>query len=197
MKENPNLFPPPDGGPPSPSKIIALLMCLIPETAVFVLYLSVYTETIGLFSDQFLSELPGVGPIFGMIDEEMTAAHLLAGILAFFTVFVPIHIWNVVLREKIHEQPQTWLSKPMNQVHAAFLTAIFGLVVFLEVTNLYALIAQQAAPNAFGIEQSDEWLEMLAAHEDLGLLVACLMALINTIVALMTARTVYSIKHSR
>ncbi len=195
MDANPNFLPPTTGGTPI-KRFLILFLCLIPEAAVFVLYLSVYTETIGLFSNLFLSELPIVGPIFNLIDEEMTAAHLVAGILAFFSVTVPIHIWGVVLHQRIHEQPQAWFSKPMNQVYAVFLMALFCIVIFLEVTNLYSLIAKQAAPNAFGLEQSNEWLEMLSAHEDLGMLVAALMALINTIIALLTAKAAYSLKHS-
>ena len=129
-----------DGGRP-PMRFLAFMgFCL--ELMMGTLFYGIYTDTIGLMSNVYLSELPGIGQLFGLIDEEMTVSHLLAAMLAFFSCAVPVYIWSVILNEKIYEEPRAWLSKPLNQIKAGFMLFIFVLVFALEVTNQYTLIAQ-------------------------------------------------------
>jgi len=61
---------------------------------------------------QYLCDLPGFGGVFCVIDEDMTVSHLLALVLAVFTVAAPIMIWSAVLDEHIHEDPRASARQP-------------------------------------------------------------------------------------
>ena len=47
--------------PPSFASVVTLLFAIALESAMFVMFYAVYTETIGLMSDTYLSELPVIG----------------------------------------------------------------------------------------------------------------------------------------
>jgi len=74
---------------------------------------------------QYLCDLPGFGGVFCVIDEDMTVSHLLALVLAVFTVAAPIMIWSAVLDEHIHEDPRAWLASPMNRVKAGLAGLVY------------------------------------------------------------------------
>jgi hypothetical protein len=159
------------------------------EDAMLLLLFGVFTETMGLASDQYLSELPVVGPLFEMIDEDATVSHLLAFLLAVFSVAVPLTIWNTVLEEEIHLNPKLWLVPPMHRVKAVLGLSVYAVVVLLEVVNLYSLIAKQTAPSAFGpAHEPDALTAFLADNQGLGIVIALLIALVNTVLALITVR---------
>ncbi|AJE47968.1 hypothetical protein SAMN05443573_102243 [Celeribacter indicus] len=156
---------------------------------MLVLLASTYTETMGLISGQYLCDLPGFGGLFCVIDEDMTVSHLLAFLLAVFSVAVPMMIWSAVLDENIHEDPRAWLASPMNRVKAGMAGIVYGAVIALEVVNLYTLIAQETAPNPFGGSQdASPMMDFLAQNQGLGIFVALLIALVNTVLALLTVR---------
>jgi|GEM_PF-2822735 len=70
-----------------------------------------------MMSDVYLCDLPAVGNIFCALDDEMTVSHLLAFLLAVFSIAVPIGIWSIIISEKIYEDPQAWLVKPTNRAY--------------------------------------------------------------------------------
>lgn len=165
------------------------------EGAMLLLFFGVFTETMGLASEQFLSELPGIGGLFEIIDEDATVSHLLAFLLAVFSVAVPLMIWNTFLEEKVHLNPQQWLSDPVNRVKAILAGIVYGAVVLLEVVNLYTLIARETATGPFAsAAPTDALTEFLADNQALGIFVALLIALVNTVLALITVRTAHSMK---
>ncbi|PRY94793.1 hypothetical protein BCF33_0393 [Hasllibacter halocynthiae] len=177
------------GGAPRFKQVAAFALAALLELSMLVLLASTYTETMGLASNQYLCDLPGAGGLFCIIDEDMTVSHLLAFLLAVFSVAVPIMIWTAVLDENIHEDPRAWLASPMNRVKAGMAGLVYGAVVALEVVNLYTLIAQEAAPNPFGAAQdTSAMMDFLAQNQGLGVFVALLIALVNTVLALMTVR---------
>ncbi len=183
-----------DGGG-QPKRLLAFMGgCL--ELAMGTLFYGIYTDTIGLMSNVYLSELPGIGQLFGLIDEEMTVSHLLAAMLAFFSCAVPIYIWSVILNEKIYEEPRAWLSKPLNQIKAGFMLFIFILVFALEVTNLYTLIAQHKNAGPLPTGDDGEMLSYLADNAGLGIFVSALVAIINTVIAMLTVKAIHSFKSS-
>lgn len=159
------------------------------EFTMLVMFASTYTETMGLASNQYLCDLPGVGGLFCVLDEDMTVSHLLAFLLAVFSVAVPIMIWSVVVDESIHEDPRTWLANPMNRVKAGLAGLVYIAVIALEVVNLFTLIAQETAPNPWASPQDQApMMEFLAQNQGLGIFVALLIALVNTVLALLTVR---------
>lgn len=169
-----------------------LVQCLLLEFFIWVLFYGVYTETIGLLSDVYLSELSGVGFLFGLVDEDMTVSHLLAGILAFFSVGTPVYIWSAILKYRIHENLQAWLSKPVNQIYALLAGFVFLLVFGVEIVNLYTLIAQSEASGPLpGTGHTGELMTFLSQNKGLGIFVSFLMAIINAVIALITAKALY------
>ena len=77
------------GPPKSRLHWLGLAFAGLLEGAMLLLFFGVFPETMGLASEQFLSELPGIGGLFEMIDEDATVSHLLAFLLAVFSVTVP------------------------------------------------------------------------------------------------------------
>ncbi|WP_172332132.1 hypothetical protein [Mangrovicoccus sp. HB161399] len=186
-------FPPeaylPGGGGPRFKQIAVFVLVASLELSILVLLASTYTETMGLISGQYLCDLPGFGGLFCFIDEDMTVSHLLAFLLAVFSVAVPMMIWSAVLEEGIHEDPRAWLANPMNRVKAGMAGLVYAAVIALEVVNLYTLIAQQTGPNPFGDKQdASPMMDFLAQNQGLGIFVALLFALVNTVLALLTVR---------
>lgn len=177
----------------SPQRFLAFMgICL--ELMMGTLFYGIYTDTIGVMSDVFLSELPGIGPLFSMVDEQMTVSHLLAAMLAFFSCAVPIYAWSIVLNEAVYENPRMWLAKPLNQLRAGFMFFIIVLVFVLEVTNLYTLIAQHNNTGPLPTGQESEMISLLAENTGLGIFVSALVAIINAVIALLTVKAMNSFK---
>lgn len=172
--------------------------CLLLEFFIWVLFYGIYTETVGLLSDVYLSELSGIGSLFMLIDEEMTVSNLLAGILAFFSVSTPVYIWSMVLKYRIHEDPQAWLSKPLNRIYAMLAGFIFLLVFGVEIVNLYTLIAQNENSGPLpGTGSTGELMQFLSQNKGLGIFVSFLMAIINAVIALITAKAFYEYSQAK
>ena len=189
----------PAGAPPatasSPVKAVVLtLFCIALEFLLWVMLYGVFTETIGLLSDVFLSELPGVGLIFAQIDEDLSVSHLIAAMLAFVSCAVPIFIWSEVLAQRIYADPQAWLAEPGHQIAAVFAAAVLLIVIVLEVVNLYTLIARQAVPGAFPIGDQSELMAFLADNKALAIIVSVLMAVVNVVIGFFTARAADELK---
>jgi hypothetical protein len=174
---------------------LGLLGAMALEFSMLLLFFGVFTETMGLASEQYLSELPVMGGVFEMIDEDATVSHLLAFLLAVFSVAVPIMIWNVVLNEGVHLDVRQWLRAPMNRVKAALAGVVYAAVVLLEVVNLYTLIAKETTAGPFASNAPDGALTaILADNQGLGVFVALLIALVNTVLALITVLAAHAVK---
>jgi hypothetical protein len=184
--------------PPSRLDIAKLVGVLLVEASMLTLMYGVFSETMGLASNVYLSELPGIGKLFGLIDEEATVSHLLAFLLAVFSVAVPIMIWSVVLDEKVHLDHQAWLANPVNRMRAIFGLSLYGAVFLLEVLNLYTLIAQQAASNPFGgVQDLDPLMAFLAQNKALGVFISILIAVVNLVLGLMTVLATHNVTRQR
>ncbi|MBN9889379.1 hypothetical protein [Salipiger abyssi] len=196
--DKPNLLSPeaylPGGGVPNFKAVAGFVLAVLLELSMLILLASTYTETMGLASNQYLCDLPGAGGLFCIIDEDMTVSHLLAYLLAVFSISVPIMIWSAVLDEDIHEDPRSWLASPMNRVKAGVAGLVYAAVVALEATNLYTLIAQQSAPGPWAKPQdASPMMDFLAQNQGLGIFVALLIVLVNAVLALLTVRATRSL----
>jgi len=92
---------------------------------------------------------PDPSPLFGIFDPDTNASHIIAALLAAFSVARPLFLWAEIFLQKIFDDPQEWFSHPQNQIIAVFAGFILLLVIGLEVVNLYTLIARETMPSGF------------------------------------------------
>ncbi|MEM1149927.1 MAG: hypothetical protein AAGI03_05120 [Pseudomonadota bacterium] len=164
-----------------------MIICVMLEVVLVIVFYAVYAETIGFLSDVYLSELPGIGSVFELIDRDMTVTHLLAFVLAFFSVAVPVFLWAQIYALGIHNDPGAWLSEPANKVWAVLGGGIYLLVFALEAVNLYTLIAREAN-NPLPQVDSNPLMDALASNEPLAIGISILIAIINTVIAFMSVK---------
>jgi len=180
---------------PSFSSIVVVLFCIALECSLFLMFFAVYTETIGLMSDSYLSELPVIGVAFMGLDPDANASHIISFLLAIFSVATPIFIWSEIFRQKILDDPQEWFSHPQNQIIASFAILILLLVIGLEVVNLYTLVARETMPSGFMVQTDESGLmAYLAQNKGMAIGISVVVAVINIVLALFTVRAIHSLK---
>lgn len=184
--------------PPSFTSVVTLLFAIALESAMFVMFYAVYTETIGLMSDNYLSELPVIGGLFAALDPDANASHVISFLLAVFSVATPIFIWSEIFRQKILDDPQEWFSHPSNQIIASFTGLILFLVIGLEVVNLYTLVARETMPSGFVVNTQESGLmSYLAQNKGMAIAISAVVAVINIVLALFTTRSIRSLKSNQ
>ncbi len=176
------------------SAVVAVLFCFILESGMFTMFYAVYTETIGIMNDTFLSELPIIGAVFGVLDPDANASHIISMLMATFSVGTPLFIWSEVFRQKIMDDPQDWFSHPQNQIIAVFTGLILFLVIGLEVVNLYTLIAREDMEFVFVQTQDNGLMGYLAQNKGMAIAVSAVVAVINIVLALFSIRSIRSLK---
>lgn len=177
----------------SPSGVFIVLFAISLEAAMFIMFYAVYTETIGLMNETYLSELPVLGGMFGMLDPNANASHIISMLLATFSVATPLFIWAEVHRQNILDDPQEWFSHPQNQILASIAGLVLIMVIGLEVVNLYTLVAR-GAEGVFVVQQGSGVMAFLAQNKGLAIGVSAVIAVINIILALFTTRAFQSLK---
>lgn len=180
---------------PSFASVAAVIFTVALEAMMFTMFVSVYTETIGLMSDTYLSELPVIGGVFAALDPEANASHIISILLATFSVATPIFIWSEIFRQKILDDPQEWFSHPQNQIIASVTGAILFLVIGLEVVNLYTLVARETMPSGFVVQTDTSGLmAYLAQNKGMAIGISAVIAVINIVLALFTTRAIRRLK---
>lgn len=183
---------------PSFSSIVVVVFAIALESAMFVMFYAVYTETIGLMSNTYLSELPVIGGAFRALDPDANASHIISILLATFSVSTPIFIWSEILRQKILDDPQEWFSHPQNQIIASFAGLILFLVIGLEVVNLYTLVARETMPSGFGVQtEGNDLMDYLAKNKGMAIGISAVVAVINIVLALFTTRSIRNLKSNQ
>ena len=179
------------------SAISIFLLCIGLELSMWVMFFSVYSETIGLMNETYLSELPVIGMAFSRIDPDANASHIIAILLATFSVGTPLFLWGEIFRQKILENPQEWISHPQNQIIASIAALVLALVIGLEVINLYTLVAQQAMPLVFVSDAQDSGLmAYLTQNKGMAIAISAVIAVINIILALFTTHAFQLLKEA-
>lgn len=173
---------------------IFLLICL--ELSMWTMFFAVYSETIGLMNETYLSELPIIGFLFEQIDPDANASHIISVLLATFSVGTPLFLWREIFRQKIFENPQEWISHPQNQIIASFAFFVLALVIGLEVINLYTLVAKASVPSGFVSQPQDSsaLMTFLAKNKGMAIGISAVIAVINIILALFTTRAFQLLK---
>jgi divalent metal cation (Fe/Co/Zn/Cd) transporter len=180
---------------PSFGALAAMVFCIILEGTMFTMFYAVYTETIGLMSDTYLSELAVIGDAFAYLDPDANASHIISFLLATFSVGTPIFIWSEIFRQNILNDPQEWFSHPSNQIVASLAGLILLLVIGLEVVNLYTLVARETMPSGYIVQTDDSGLmAYLAQNKGMAIGISAVIAVINIVLALFTTRAIRSLK---
>ena len=188
---------PPGGSGLSLLALLGFILATALELLMLVLLFGTYAETMGMLSDVFLCDQPAIGRLFCVIDNEMTVSHLLALMLAIFSVAMPMVVWNEVIGQKIMDDPQLWISKPANRILAGIGLALLLLVFTLETVNIYTLIAREQIGGPFQTAQApNQLMEFLAANQGLGIVVAGLVAVVNAALGFLAVRAAHSLKAS-
>ena len=194
--EKPSLFE--NVETPKLSTTITVLFFTGLETAMWLMFFTVYTESIGLMDETFLSDLPIIGGIFFRIDPDANASHIISILLATFSVGTPLFIWSEIFRQNILDNPREWISQPQNQIIAGFAGLILLLVIGLEVVNLYTLVAKEASQIVYpGQGQDDGLMTYLAQNKGMAIGISAVIALINIVLALFTTRAFIHLKSSQ
>jgi hypothetical protein len=174
---------------PRVSSVLPVLFFGGLEIAMWLMFFTVYTESIGLMDETYLSDLPIVGSLFMRIDPDANASHIVSGLLATFSAGTPIFIWSEIFRQNILDNPREWISHPQNQIIASIAALVLLLVVALEIVNLYTLVAKQSLPSGFITQsQGSDLMAFLADNKGMAIAVSVVIAVINIILALFTAR---------
>lgn len=182
---------------PKLSRLLAIPFFIGLEMSMGLMLFAVYSQTIGLMDEAYLSELPIIGAVFMQIDPDANASHIVAILLATFSVGTPIFIWAEIFRQNIFDNPREWISHPQNQIIASTAALVLLLVVSLECVNLYSLIAKEELEIGFGVQtQSDDLMTFLAENKGMAIATSIVIALINIILALFTARAFNLLKNS-
>ncbi|WP_241086679.1 hypothetical protein [Candidatus Vondammii sp. HM_W22] len=180
---------------PSFASVVTVLFSIALESMMFTMLFSVYTETIWLMSDSYLSELPIIGAAFVALDPDANASHIISILLTTFSVATPIFIWSEVFRQKILDDPQEWFSHPQNQIIASFSILILFLMIGVEVVNLYTLVARESMQSGFIVQSDDGGLmSYLAQNKGMAIGVSAVVAVINIVLSLFTTRAIRSLK---
>jgi hypothetical protein len=181
--------------PPGFAGVAAMAFFLGLEISMWTMFYAVYTETIGLMNETYLSELPVIGAAFGALDPDANASHIISILLATFSVGTPLFLWAEIFRQKILDDPQEWFSHPQNRIVATLAGLILILVIGLEVTNLYTLVARESMPGGF-VDQADQsgLMAFLAENKGLAIGVSAVIAVINIVLAMFTTRAARSLK---
>lgn len=183
--------------PPKFSSAIATLFFIGLELCMGTMFYAVYNESIGFMGDTSLSDLPIIGKIFYLIDPDANASCIIAGLLATFSIGVPIFIWAEIFRKNILDNLREWLSHPSNQVAASFAALVLLLVISLECVSLYTLIAKETLPNPFPVNnQSSNLMSFLAKNKGMAIGISAVIALINFVLGLFSARAIKLLKTS-
>jgi len=183
--------------PPKFSSILATLFFIGLEISMWLMFFAVYTESIGLMDETFLSDLPIIGRAFMRIDPDANASHIISILLATFSTGTPIFIWSEIFRQNILDNPREWISHPQNKIITSFAALVLLLVIGLEVTNLYSLIAREASTITFIQSQDDSLMSFLAENKGMAIAVSAVIAVINIVLALFTTRAFKLLKSSQ
>ena len=193
--------PPPFGfAPPTDwGKLFKFLFCALLELGVGTLFYTIYASVIDLMGGTYLAELPILGLLFGWISPDATASHLIAALLAVFSISTPIILFSECLKQEIFSNAQEWFSHAQNKVLAGISISVLLMVIALEVICLRVMIMRQSEDQqttAFGIQQSQQnvVLDTIAQDSGLAIGVSIVIAIVNLLIAFFTIRAFHNLK---
>ena len=183
---------------PSISTVLPILFFIGLEISMWLMFFSVYTESIGLMEETYLSDLPLIGMAFMYIDSEANASHIISILLATFSVGTPLFIWGEIFRQNILDNPREWISLPQNRIITSVAALVMLLVISLEITNLYTLVVKETLPSGFITQtENSSLMSFLAQNKGMAIAISMVIAVINIILALFTTRALNLFKASK
>lgn len=195
MRNKPDFFE--WGSRPKALDIFKAFACALLECLLWTLLYSTYTETINILSDTYLSELPLLGGLFGLIDDEANASHVISGLLALFCVATPLWLFNEIYAQRIMDNPQAWFAERQNQVFLGLFFFLVVLVVGIEISNLLTLIIQtEAESNAFDVGEATGLEAAFADNKGMAVGASIIVAVVNFTLAFLSVKTFRSLGSS-
>ena len=190
---NSGAFSPPRPSPPF--KLVALAVtCVVMEIILGLILFAGYTQTLSeLFgSSLYLSELPFIGRVF-YYTPNATPGHLICGLLALYSVGLPLTMFHLIERHKVFDDFRDWISHPAHQVLTAFFAILCAIVIALEVTTILSIMAP-AQTSVFVPDAPATGLEAVAQDNPaMGLIAAMILIIINGCLAYFSAKTFHSL----
>lgn len=153
------------------------------ESIAFVVHYSAYTQTMNLMPGGNLAEIPGIAWMFADAPD-IQINHLIAGLMALASVATPVFSFYYLMRERVIDEPQAFFSYLPNRLYLALIGLFWALMIGVEILNVLTLI-QTHTQNPF---QRSQVAEALLTHSGLALLSAVVIAIVNSALALATAR---------
>ena len=179
------------------SKLFKAGMCIFLESLLFSIFVVIYSK-IGILNEVYIEDTPIIGSIISTISPDATAGHLIAGVLALFSVVIPVTIFMEAFEHRVFDNPQQWLSERNNQVILTLVCVVIFLIIFLETASLYTAIAKEAIPTEVfsDEEQVETFMTFLAQNKGYAICVSAVLAVINLAMSFFTAYTFHSLKHT-
>jgi hypothetical protein len=163
-----------ENGPDIPTLVKAGIATLA-EGIAFVVHYSAYAQTMNAW-------LFRAAP-------EMHVNHLIAGLMAIASVGAPVFAFIYLMRENIIDEPQAHFRYIPNRVYFGLIAAFWALMVGVEILNVLTLI-DTYVQNPF---QRGQVAAALRSHSGLAFLSAVVISIVNSALALVTARVWFSI----
>ncbi len=184
---------------PNFSAIIKAIFSFFLETDMWLFFFILYTESVSLMKNTYLSDLPLLGTIFLHIDPDANGSHVISILLATFSVGTPVFIYMAVLQHDILSNPREWISSRQNQILAGFAALILMLVIGMEITSMYTLVCQETTSATISfIKNTDGGLmRFLSENKGMAIAISIVIATVNIILAIFSVNAFKSIKTSQ
>lgn len=176
-----------ENGPDIPTLVKAGIATLA-EGIAFVVHYSAYAQTMNVMPGGYLVDIPGIAWLFRAAPE-MQVNHLIAGLMAIASVGAPVFAFIYLMRENIIDEPQAHFRYIPNRVYFGLIAAFWALMVGVEILNVLTLI-DTYVQNPF---QRGQVAAALRSHSGLAFLSAVVISIVNSALALVTARVWFSI----
>ncbi|WP_444994763.1 hypothetical protein [Aliikangiella sp. IMCC44359] len=176
--------------PPNATKFGKAAFCIAVEGIMFLLFYSVYNETISFMGETYLSELPLIGGAFQ--NSDATASNIIAIVLSLFTLLTPIYIFAEIIRQNLIENFREWIAHPSHKITAIVAVFILLLATGLEIINIYTMVAKEALPQGGFVQVQSEQgdvMSYLAENKGIAVGVSLMITIINLTIAYFTVYT--------
>lgn len=171
-----------------PVTILKLILVIVAEGMAFSFHYVAYSETLTLMPGTYLVDIPGIDWLFRDAPD-MTINHLVAAVMAMATVAAPVIVFLYVMKEHVLDDPGGFFANPANSFFLGLLVLFWLLMVAVELSNILSLI-DSYTQNPFA--RSDVT-DALQEHRGFALFITIALVLVNTALAMASAKLWYSL----
>jgi len=114
-------------------------------------YFLIFSETVNL-GGAYITELP-FGSLLENIAPDATLTSLICGLLATFSIVVPLFIWSEILEKNIFLNPREFFSYPQNRILSGIALFLLAAAIAIECVALFSLLQKAGAPAPGFVDQ--------------------------------------------